>query len=145
VREERGLVYSIYSQLATFIDTGLMLVYAGTEAKKAPTVIELILKEIRRIKKQGMKRRELEFFKRQVKGQILLGADDIESRMNSLAVNEMVSGRYRSVEDIIRDVESVSLDSVHDYIETFFDLDKLGLLVMGPVPEVPMRRWLDGL
>ena len=145
VREDRGLVYSIYSQLVTFIDTGLNLVYAGSEPKKAPDVLELIVKEIKRIRKQGMTRKELEFFKRQVRGQVLLGADDIESRMNSLAVNEMVSGRYRSVDDVVADVDRVDWDSVHEYIETYVDLDKLGVLVMGPLPEGPTRRWLETL
>lgn len=145
VREERGLVYSIYSQLMTGRDTGLNLVYASAEPKKAPDVLELVLKEMRRIKKDGLKKSELEFFKRQVRGQIVLGADDIESRMNALAVNEMVLGRYRSVDDIIRDVENVSWDSVHEYLEETFDLDKLGILLMGALPEAPTRKWLDTL
>lgn len=145
VREERGLVYSIYSQLVTGRDTGLNLVYAGTEPAKAPDVLELILKEMRRIKKEGVKRSELEFFKRQVRGQIILGADDIESRMNSIAVNEMVLGRYRSVDDVVRDVEDISWSSVHEYIETYYDLDRLSIFMMGALPEGPTRRWLESL
>jgi len=145
VREEKGLVYSIYSQLVTGRDTGVNLVYASAEPKKTPHVVELILKEIRRLKKDGLKKSELEFFKRQVRGQIVLGADDIESRMNALAVNEMILGRYRSVDDIIRDVENVSWDSVHEYLEEKFDLDKLGILLMGALPEAPTRKWLETL
>lgn len=145
VREDRGLAYAIYSQLVTFVDSGMLLVYAGTEPKAAPEVIELMVKEIRRLKRDGMKRSDLEFFKTQVKGQILLGADDIENRMNSLAVNEMVFGRYRSVDDVMRDVEGVTLDSVHEYIELFFDLDRLGIMVLGNVPEAPMKRWLESV
>lgn len=145
VREEKGLVYSIYSQLLTGRDTGLNLVYASAEPKKAPDVLELILKEVRRIKKEGLKKSELDFFKRQIRGQIVLGADDIESRMNALAVNEMVLGRYRSVDDIIRDVENASWDSVHEYLEENFDLDKLGVLLMGALPEGPTRKWLETL
>jgi predicted Zn-dependent peptidase len=145
VREERGLVYSIYSQLVTFADTGMDLIYAGTEPKKAPEVVELILKEIRRLKRDGVKKKDLEFFKTQVKGSILLGADDVESRMNSVAVNEMVFGRYRSVDDVMVDVEKVNLDTVHEYIETYFDLDRMGIMLMGPLPEGPTRRWLESV
>lgn len=145
VREEKGLVYSIFSSLATFVDAGTMLVYAGTEPTKAPTVVELALKEIRRIKREGIKKSELRFFQKQVTGQVLLGADDIESRMNSLAVNELVNGRYRSVDDVLRDIESVTWESVHEYIETYFDLDRLGMLLMGPLPEAPTKKWLESL
>jgi predicted Zn-dependent peptidase len=145
VREERGLVYSIFSSLNTYSDSGTNLIYAGTEPKKAPTVIELIMKELKRMKREGMTRDEIEFFKRQVKGSILLGADDIENRMNSLAVNEMMFGKYRSVDDVIADVDAVSFDSVHDYIQRKMDIETIGILLMGPLPEGPTTKWLNSL
>jgi predicted Zn-dependent peptidase len=145
VREDRGLVYSIYSQLMTFADSGMNLIYAGTEAKKAPDVIELILKELRLLKKKGLKKADIEFFKTQVKGSILLGADDVENRMHSLAVNEMMFGRYRPVEDVIKGIESVNSDSIHEFIETKMDIDQLGMLLIGPMPEAPTEKWLKTL
>ncbi len=145
VREDRGLVYSIFSQLTTFADVGMETIYAGTEAKNAPEVIEIIMKELRRLKKNGIRRSDLDLFKTQVKGSILLGADDIENRMNSLAVNEMMFGRYRSVDEVVRDVEKVTLDSVHDYIESKFLPDDPSMLLMGALPEAPTRKWLETL
>jgi len=145
VREERGLVYSIFSQLTTFADVGMELVYAGTEPKNAPEVIEIILREMRRLKKNGIRKADLELFKTQVKGSILLGADDIENRMNSLAVNEMMFGRYRSVDEVVRDVEKVTLDSVHEYIESKFLPEDPSMLLMGSLPEGPTKKWLEGL
>ncbi len=145
VREERGLVYSIFSQLTTFADTGMELIYASTEPKNAPVVIEIILRELRRLKKNGIQRADLDLFKTQVKGSILLGADDIESRMNSLAVNEMMFGRYRSVDEVVRDVEKVTLDSVHDYIESKFLPGDPSMLLMGALPVGPTKKWLETL
>jgi predicted Zn-dependent peptidase len=145
VREERGLVYSIFSQLTTFADVGMELIYAGTEPKHAPEVIEIILRELRRLKKKGIRKSDLDLFKTQVKGSILLGADDIENRMNSLAVNEMMFGRYRSVDEVVRDVEKVTLDSVHDYIESKFFPEEPSMLLMGSLPEGPTKKWLEGL
>jgi predicted Zn-dependent peptidase len=145
IREEKGLVYSIFSALNSFTDTGLMTIYAGTEPKKAPDVVELIFKELKRLRKQGVKKSEVEFFKTQVLGQILLGADDIENRMNSLGVNEMVLGKYRSVDDVMRDIRSVNVDSVHESIELNLDIEKMGILLMGAVPEIPTRKWLEQL
>jgi predicted Zn-dependent peptidase len=145
VREQKALAYSVYSQLSTFTDAGLCLIYAGTEAKKTPTVIETILRELKKLKRDGINKADLNLFKTQVLGQILLGSDDIENRMNSIGVSEMVFGRHRTVEDVMREVQAVNLDSVHEYIETYLDLDQIGMLVMGPVPEEPTKRWLNGL
>jgi predicted Zn-dependent peptidase len=145
VREEKGLVYSIFSSLNSFTDAGLMMIYAGTEPMKAPHVVELILKEVKRLKKNGIKKADLEFFKTQVLGQVLLGADDIDNRMNSLGVNDMVLGRYRSVENVMRDIRAVTLDSVHEYIEKYLDLEQTGILLMGATPENATRRWLESI
>lgn len=145
VREEKGLVYTVFSQLTTHSDSGLNLIYAGTEPKHAPTVVELILKELRKLKKDGITQADLDLFKTQVKGSILLSADDVDNRMNSLAINEMMFGRYRSGDEVIADVERVSLDSVHEYIEMKFPIDKLGMLLMGALPEGPTKKWLDTL
>ncbi|MGI6552967.1 MAG: M16 family metallopeptidase [Bacillota bacterium] len=49
IREERGLVYSIYSYHASYQDTGLFTIYAGTSPSNVMEVIELILKELRRV------------------------------------------------------------------------------------------------
>jgi predicted Zn-dependent peptidase len=145
VREDRGLVYSIYSQLVTYTDDGQCLIYAGADPKKAPTVVELVIKELTRLRKNGIKKSDMEMFKTQVRGQILLGADDVENRINSLGINEMVLGTYRSVDDVMKDVEGVTLDGVHEYIETFIDVDRMAILLMGAIPEGPGRAWLKNL
>lgn len=131
IREDQGLSYTIYSHLSTFTDTGLMLIYAGTEPKNVKKLIGLAEKEIEAVKKEGISRADLDLFKTQVKGQILLGADDIENRMNSLGVNEMVFDEYRSVDRIIQEIDRVNLDTVHAYIEKFIRPEETGMLLMG--------------
>ncbi len=54
VREERGLVYAIYSDLAPYRDTGSLCVYAGTSADRALQVIDLIMEEFRRLKTEPL-------------------------------------------------------------------------------------------
>ena len=131
IREDKGLAYSIYSHLSTFTDTGVLLIYAGTEPKNVKKTVKIIEDQIKTLRKKGISKSDLNMYKTQVKGQILLGADDVENRMNSIGVNEMVFGEYRSVDKVIADIDGVSLDSVHAYIETYIDEDKTGLLLMG--------------
>ena len=131
IREEQGLSYSIYSHLSTFTDAGLMMIYAGTEPKHVKQLIQIAQGEVEALREGGMKRADLDLYKTQVKGQILLGSDDIENRMNSLGVNEMVFGEYRSVDRIMQEIDRINLDTVHAYIEKFIRPDNLGLLLMG--------------
>ena len=57
IREERGMAYSIYSDLSPYRDTGTLCVYAGTSAGKALEVVDLILDEFRKLKQDAAARR----------------------------------------------------------------------------------------
>ncbi len=142
IRERRGLAYSVYSTLMSFLDTGLSLIYAGTDPEKVEKVLELIVKEVHRLQANGISKRELDFFKTQVRGQILLGSDDLENRMNSLGVNELVFGRYRPIEEVMGEIEKVSVDSVREYLDSLWKPSQFGLLLMGP-EEYRDRNWLS--
>ena len=131
VREKRGLVYSIYSYLQSFVDGGLFHVYAGASNKNALQVMKLIKEEMEKFVNRSMRVNELEMYKTQVKGQILLGAEDMENRMNSLAVNEMVFGEYRPVESVIEEIDKVTVKSVREFVRKYLDLNKTSVMVMG--------------
>jgi len=133
IREDKGLVYSVYSFLQSFVDTGLFLTYAGCEEKNALPVLKAMKSEFEKFKKQGLKRTDLSMFKTQVKGQILLGAEDMENRMSSLGVNEMVFNEYKPIDEVISEIDKVSVRSINDYVRKYFDLDNVSLMVMGDV------------
>ncbi|MCH2535200.1 MAG: insulinase family protein [Bdellovibrionales bacterium] len=143
IREEKGWVYSVYSYLHNFTDAGLMMFYAATTKDLYQTVYDEMLKEIYKVKDNGITKEELESFKMQVKGQILLGADDIENRMNSIAVNEMVFQTYRPVEDTIASIEAVSVESIHQFLETYFKPDKMGLNLLGLQDPDEVQAWFN--
>jgi predicted Zn-dependent peptidase len=132
VREKRGLVYNIQSTLNTHEDCGAILVYASTERGNVKEVVQIIVDELIRLKKKEVKKEFVEQFKKQIAGQILLGSDDMENRMTSLGVNEMVFGNYRSVEQVIRDVRSVNEKSMSKFVKTYLDFDKVSALLVGP-------------
>lgn len=143
IREKKGLAYSVYSFLISFTDSGLLTYYGSTAPKNVGQVLASMKRELERFYDKGISKKELENFKTQVKGQILLGADDVENRMNSLAVNEMIFGHYRAVDDVIADIEKVSVGSVRAYIDEYFDFKRMGLLLLGDLDRADAEKWLE--
>jgi predicted Zn-dependent peptidase len=142
IREKQGLSYTVYSMLQSFVDSGVLTIYAGTSGKHVPTVVGTIMRELESLTKRGVSSSELKFFKKQVIGAFLLDADDVESRMNSITHNEAVFNAYKSVEETIRDIEAVSVDSLTQYIKKYIDLEKVGMLVVGDINEVRTEKLL---
>lgn len=131
VREKKGLVYSIYSQLNTFVDFGLMTLYAACEPQNMKPVLKTIQAELRALQDRGIRASDVQLFKTQVKGSLLLGSDDIENRMSSIAVNELVFGEYRPVEKIIDEIEAVTVKSVKEFMREYYRPEKWGVLLLG--------------
>ena len=133
IREQKGLAYYIYSYLHSFTDAGLIMVYAGTSKQQICKVMDIIREEMMDLKKRGISQKDLDLFKKQVIGHIVLGADDVDNRMNSISINEMMFGKYLSVDDVLGEVERVCVDSVQNFLDKYFNMDQLGVMLMGPL------------
>ncbi|MBI1819245.1 MAG: insulinase family protein [Nitrospirae bacterium] len=133
VREERGLVYSIYSYLSFFQDTGLFTVYAGTGVKTSRKVIQIILKEFKKLRNEGITARELRKAKEHLKGSMMLGMESTSSRMGQIAKDEISFGRFFSMDEMIHDIESVSREMVHRVAQQVFDPQYYSLTTVGPL------------
>ena len=132
IREKQGLAYSVFSSLNTNVDSGNLTIYAGTDVSKVKKVIHIIADELLKLKREGFKASDISLFKKQVRGQLLMGSDDIENRMSSLGVNEMIFEEYRSVENVIHAIDKVTEKSVAAYMKKHFDLSQVSVVVMGP-------------
>lgn len=144
VREKKGLVYSIYSSLNTQMDSGMIMIYAGAERKNVKKVGDILSREFKKLRKSGVNKADVEMYKTQVIGSILLGSDDIENRMTSIAVNEMVFGKFKSVESVIEEIKAVNVDTVNDYIDSKLKPELFSGVLLGPEVE-ELKDWFEEL
>jgi predicted Zn-dependent peptidase len=132
IRENRGLAYSVYSYLPSYIDTGLVVVYAGTSENSFQEVIELVHKEFNRLKGDPFKNGELETAKEQLKGNLLLSLESSDNLMTRLAKNEIYFGTYLPVERTLKGVDEVKEEVVRNLAKELFDEHFFCLTVLGP-------------
>ena len=133
IRENRGLAYSVYSYLPAYMDTGLFVVYAGTSEDSYQEVIELILKEFKRLKNDPFKNGELETAKEHLKGNLLLSLESSDSLMTRLAKNEIYFDAYLPVEQILAGIEGVKEEEVRFLANELFDQRYFCLTMLGPM------------
>ncbi|MEW6417736.1 MAG: pitrilysin family protein [Nitrospirota bacterium] len=132
IREKRGLAYSIYSFIASYLDAGIWGVYAGVSRKKVREVLELILKEMHSLK-DTLNEAELKRAKNQLKGNIILGLESTNSRMNNIARQEIYYGRYYSPKEIMEEIDLITLDQIKDLVERLVKKEWFSLTIYGPV------------
>jgi predicted Zn-dependent peptidase len=140
VREERGLAYSIFSDLSPYRDTGSLCVYAGTSSSKAVDVIGLVMKEFSRLKSEALPDDELRRAKDQLKGNIILGLESSMSRMSNLARQEMYFDHFFGVDEIMQKVEDVTAPEVMEMANELFDGDKVAVTLLGRLDGLKLNR-----
>jgi predicted Zn-dependent peptidase len=132
IRENRGLAYSVYSYLSSYIDSGLVVVYAGTNENSFQEVIELVHREFNRLKKDPFRNGELEIAKQQLKGNLLLSLESSDNLMTRLAKNEIYFGTYLPVEKTLKGIDEVEEEVVRNLAKDLFDEHFFCLTVLGP-------------
>ncbi len=131
VREKRGRVYSIYSFMSSFIDSGSFGVYAGTNPEWVDEVLEVTVAELRKVERDGLAPGELARAKSQLQGNMLLGMESTDSRMNRLARNEISFRRDVPLEELSEGIEAVTNDNIVELASTWFKADKLAMVLLG--------------
>jgi predicted Zn-dependent peptidase len=140
IREERGMAYSIYSDLSPYRDTGALCVFAGTSVGKGLEAVELILEEFRKLKRDLLSEEELTRAKNQVKGNILLGLESSNSRMANLAHQEMYFHKFFSPEEIIARICEVDAGQVQAMAQRLLVPERIAVTLLGRLDGVKLRR-----
>ena len=133
VREQLGLAYAIYSYQHFYQSAGQMGVYVGTQPATADAAEAAIRAEYDRLATEGLSATELEDGKRQIKGQLMLALENPLSRMGRLAAAELLEGRYRPLDDILAEIDAVTLDDTRAVAAEFFPSERQTVLRLGPV------------
>lgn len=140
VREKQGLVYSIFSELNPYRDTGCLTIYAGCSRDSASKVVRSIINEFRELKENCVSIEELQRAKAQLKGNLMLSLESSMARMSNLARQEMYYERFFSMGEIIERVEAVTVEDVRSVAREFFLTDRIAVTVLGNLNGLKLSR-----
>jgi len=131
IREQRGLAYSVFSYHSTYVDSGLFSVYAGTRPANTEEVIKCILNVIKDIKTKGLTEEEITRTKAQIKGNLFLGLESVNSRMSRIGKTELSFGRIKTVDEVVEKLEKVTFKDIDGIMERLWQKDKISMISLG--------------
>ncbi|MEX1270909.1 MAG: pitrilysin family protein, partial [Acidimicrobiia bacterium] len=141
IREERGLVYTVYSFRASYADTGAWGVYAGTTPEQVGEVLELIHSELELMVRDGITEDELDRARGAMRGGLALAMEDANSRMVRLGRDELVGAPHLSVGERLAKVEAVTLDDIRLVAESLLSAPKV-IGAVGPFDSADLGQYL---
>lgn len=97
MRDRRGLVYTVESNVALMSDTGVLLIYYGCDPENTAKCKRIILNEIDRLAQSPLSQRAFNSAKDQYCGQLIMSGEHRESRAMSLAKSLMYYGEIHDI------------------------------------------------
>ena len=128
VREKNGFCYSVESQYVPFTDAGVFYIYAGVDNGAAEQSTELILKELRRLQEEPLSPRQLTAAQRQFIGQMAITNDSGLNEMQSIGKACLNFGHVDTLEDMSRDILSLTPQMLQDTARQFLCDNSLSFL-----------------
>ena len=115
IREKRALVYTVYASCHSLHDRGAVLAYAGTTAERAQETLDVLVSELRGLYK-GVTHDELGRLKGRIKRALIIQQESSPSRAGSIALDWYYLGRVRTLTELSKIIDDLSVDSINAYL-----------------------------
>ncbi len=114
VREDRGLAYSVYSQLHPYADSGLFYVYAATARRESAAAAQLIEEIVAEAARRRVTQREVDRVRTQSRAALLMSMESPWGQAHYVARQLVVHGRLVEPAEVVAELEAVTLDQVRE-------------------------------
>ena len=142
VREKRGLAYAVFSGMSAYRDAGSFTIYAGCANEAVSEVVDLVVDEMRGVKRALVPDAELQRAKDHLKGSLMLSLENTASRMSHIARQEIYFDRQVSLDETLQGVERVTAEDVQQVATDMFQNGSMSATVLGNINglQIPHAR-----
>jgi predicted Zn-dependent peptidase len=144
VREERGLAYSVYSFSGQYQDTGQIGLYVGTRPDNLAEAMDVVSRELDRMREDPATPEELERAKENVKARVILALESSSARMNRLGGSVLFDLPLLEPDELMERIDAVTLDDLRELAAELWAPGNLSAAGIGP-DEDAFRRSVDAL
>ena len=135
LREDRGLAYEIGTGVKRYYDTGAFLVHAGIDNNKVTEAINLILKELDRVKTGLVSDDEFRRAKEFYRGQMTLALEDTMDSMLWIGETTAALDKTYTLENLIKEINKVRKEDIRQAARFIFENNKMNLALIGPLKD----------
>ncbi|MFC2086716.1 M16 family metallopeptidase [Bacteroidota bacterium] len=129
LREKLGLAYHVESNFQPYSDTGIFNIYFGTDRENLKKCMNQVQIELRKLRENKLGEQQLKKAKRQLIGQVAIGADNNESIMLANGKSYMIYSRIDSFEEIKEKIDRITSDDLQWIANDIFNPEKLSFLI----------------
>ena len=129
LRERRGLVYNVESNLTSYTDTGTFCIYFGCDPADLDYCTRLVYKELKRLRDARMTSSQLAAAKKQLIGQIGVASDNNENNALGMGKTFLHYDKCETSEAVFHRIEQLTSEVLLEVANEMFAEDYLSTLI----------------
>lgn len=132
LREKTGYVYSTYSSVSHYQDSGFLYIYFATTPDKKDACIDKIDNILNRLKEGKLTDDDVKNAREQIKGYTLISLDSSDARFSYNARSELYFNKYIPIEEELEKLYLLNSKNVVEIANKYLDLSKAGIASVEP-------------
>ena len=132
LRDKESLAYALDFSASPNLDPGYIGVYMATHPDKLDRAIEGVLRELRRVKEEGLTEEEVQRAKKYLIGNFEIGLQTNGAQANQMSLDELYGSGYDHYERYPREIQKVSREDVDRAAKKYFNLEGYALAIIRP-------------
>jgi predicted Zn-dependent peptidase len=143
LREEKGLVYNVFTFMLPYRDVGLFGGYLAVHPKNAHRAMDLFYSESEKMLRDGLTKKELDNAKSESKSSLVISLESTSNRMAKLASMEIHEGKHESLDYALSRIDSLKESEIMDMAAGLLRPSKMSLGVVGPVSRAEVESLIQ--
>ncbi len=135
LRDKESLAYALAFMASSNLDPGFIAVYMGTHPDKLETAIQSVLRELSKVKEEGLTEDEVERAKRYLIGNFEIGLQTTGAQANLLSLDELYGKGYDHYRKYPAEIQRVKKEEVHRVAQKYLTLEAYALAIIRPPAE----------
>lgn len=129
LREKNGYAYNVESNYTPYCDSGVFMIYFGTDEKNLNRSINVVMKELKRLRVQRLGISQLHKAKNQMKGNIARAWENHENHMLAMGKNILIFNRVESIENLYEKINTLTSSDLLEIANEIFAENMLSTLI----------------
>ncbi len=135
LRDKESLAYALAFMASPNLDPGFIGVYMGTHPDKLETAIRGVLRELKKVKEEGLTEEEVERAKRYLIGNFEIGLQTNGAQANQISLDELYGLGFDHYQRYPQEIQKVSKEDVHRVAKEYLNLEAYAIAVIRPPTE----------
>lgn len=133
IREDRGLVYSVFSEPNFYDALGTLCISFGVSRENLEETLSLVTDEINLMREHLITQEALDHAKNHLRGSFFLNLEGSDNFMDMIGRIELFAHREKNVDDMLDKINNIQLEGVTQLIDACFSPNQVAMAIVGDI------------